>query len=310
MADHHAHHHHSHGAGAHHHHHHSHAAMGRMKGAFWLNLIFAIFELIGGFYFNSVAIMSDALHDFGDAAALAMAVFLEKYSLRSSNAQYSYGYRRFSVLGALFTGVILLVGSVFILVEALPRLFKPESPHAEGMIVMAFIGVAVNGYAAYKVSKGESLNERMLMWHMLEDLMGWVLVLVGAIIMKIFDIPQIDAGLAIVLSIWIIYNVFRNLKEAAAVFLMATPNGLNWALIEDSLRSIPGVLGLHHMHIWSLDGQKHILTAHVVVAASTSWQEQEKIKAMLKKKSGELGISEATLEMEVDGAECFDPEHA
>ncbi|MFP5518991.1 MAG: cation diffusion facilitator family transporter [Bdellovibrionia bacterium] len=315
MSDHHAHHHHSHaGAGGHHHHHHSHhptgdGALKRMKGAMWLNLVFALFELIGGFYFNSVAIMSDALHDFGDAGALGLAIYLEKYSLKSSDNQYSYGYRRFSVLGAFVTGVILLIGSAFILVEAIPRLFNPEAPHAEGMIFMALFGVAVNGLAAYRVSKGESLNEKMLMWHMLEDLAGWVLVLVGGIAIKFTDIPEIDAGLAVILSLWIVYNVFRNLKSAASVFLMAAPHSGAIKEAEEIIRANEMVKDVHHLHLWSLDGQKHILTAHLVVDSNSDWQSMEKVKNEIKLNLLKLGITEATFEFEALGSVCADPEH-
>ncbi|MFM6928252.1 MAG: cation diffusion facilitator family transporter, partial [Bdellovibrio sp.] len=188
-------HHHSHSHSGHHHHHHSHGAViGRMRFAFVLNLGFALVELVGGYLTNSVAIMSDALHDFGDALAMIIAIVMEKVSHKSSDQKFSYGYRRFSVLGAVITGMVLIVGSIFILIEAIPRLINPQQVHANGMLLLAVLGVAINGFAALRVSKGTSLNEKMLMWHMIEDVLGWVMVLFGALIMKFFDIPQIDAG--------------------------------------------------------------------------------------------------------------------
>lgn len=231
------HHHHSHG---HHHHHHSHGAvLGRMKVALALNFVFACIELVGGIMTNSVAIMSDALHDFGDALAVAFVIVLEKFSHRKGDGQFSYGYRRFSTLGALITGLILLIGSGFILVESVPRLLNPQQPHADGMILLALLGLAVNGYAAFRISKGESLNEKMLMWHMLEDVMGWAMVLVGAITMKFFHLPQLDAGMAIVLSLWIMYNVFRNLRQALQVFLMALPIRLMFPILNPRFSRFP-----------------------------------------------------------------------
>lgn len=305
------HHHHSHAHG--HHHAHSHApagaTMGRMRFALILNLCFAVIELVGGLWTNSVAIMSDALHDFGDALAMGIAIFLEKYSQKSSDGMFSYGYRRFSTLGAVVTGLILVLGSIFILFESVPRLFDPQQPHAEGMILLAVLGVAVNGYAAYRVSRGGSLNERMLMWHMIEDVMGWVLVLIGALVMKFFDIPQLDAGLAIILALWVLYNVVRNLGEALKVFLMATPSHIDINVVQDAILKVPMVEGVHHGHLWSLDGENHILTVHVVVVASATMKEIEQVKTQVKKLVKEFGIIEATIETETSGGACIDPEH-
>ncbi|MEN0060084.1 MAG: cation diffusion facilitator family transporter, partial [Bdellovibrio sp.] len=229
-------------------HHHSHASgesLGRMKMALVLNFCFACIELVGGLWTNSVAILSDALHDFGDALAMGLAIFLEKFSLRKSDDHFSYGYRRFSTLGALVTGLILVVGSIFILMEAIPRLVTPQQPHADGMIVLAILGVVVNGLAALRVSKGSSLNEKMLMWHMIEDVMGWALVLVGAVVMKFFHLPQLDAGMAIALALWIMYNVFRNLREALNVFLMRTPSHIEVTVVEEALRGMELVEDVH-----------------------------------------------------------------
>lgn len=305
-------HHHSHSHSFGHGHHHSHASgaiMGRMRFAFLLNLGFAIIELIGGIMTNSVAILSDALHDFGDALAMVIAIGLEKLSHKNSDADFSYGYRRFSTLGAVVTGLILIFGSCLILIEAVPRLFNPEQPSADGMIALAILGLAVNGYAAYRISKGTSLNERMLMWHMMEDVMGWALVLVGAIVMKFFDLPQIDAGLAIILSLWILYNVFKNLKEAMKVFLMAAPAGIDVNHVVASLRTLNQVVEIHHVHLWSLDGESHILTAHLVLKSDADYAQTALVKSEAKKLLKKLGIAEATIETELQGSSCSDPEH-
>ncbi|MFS4460108.1 cation diffusion facilitator family transporter [Bdellovibrio sp. HCB2-146] len=304
------HHHHSHSHG--HHHSHSHggsAVVGRMKWALVLNLTFAIIELVGGILTNSVAILSDALHDFGDAIAMLTAIILEKISHKQSDARFSYGYRRFSTLGAVITGLILIVGSVIIIVEAVPRLIEPQTPHADGMIGLAVLGVIVNGYAAYRVSKGGSLNERMLMWHMIEDVMGWVLVLVGAIAIKVFDIPQLDAGLAIVLALWILFNVFRNLQEAFKVFLMASPSHISVEEVEQEIKTLPEVEEVHHAHLWSLDGENHIFTAHVVLNQQITALEAQAVKEKVKKLVAEYGIVEATIETELSGMTCIDPVH-
>lgn len=280
-----------------------------MKMALILNFSFACVELVGGLWTNSVAILSDALHDFGDALALGLAIGLEKISHKKSDAQFSYGYRRFSILGAVITGLILMLGSVFILIEAVPRLLHPQQPHADGMIALALLGLVVNGAAAYRVSQGLSLNERMLMWHMLEDVLGWALVLVGALVMKFFDFPQLDAGLAILLALWILFNVFKNLREVVQVFLMATPSHTDLATVEQALLKIENVVGVHHAHLWSLDGQSHVLTAHIVLAAHCKMEDVEQVKMLIKKRVQEFGIVEATLETELAGTACADPDH-
>lgn len=308
------HHHHSHShSGHHHHHHHGNSGDGsleRMKGALILNLLFAVLEVIGGLYFNSIAILSDALHDFGDSAALGFAIYLEKVSQRKSNQQFTYGYRRFSVLGAVVTGFILILGSVFILLEAVPRLFNPELPVTEGMMAMAVFGVLVNGWAALKVSRGTSLNEKMLMWHMLEDVMGWALVLIGGIIIHFTEIAEIDAALGILLSLWIIYNVFRNLKRAASVFLMAVPTETSIAAAQELIfEASSEIKSVHHMHMWSLDGEKHIFTAHVVISDQLTWEQVSHLKGQIKSRLKKLGITEASLEVEKEGLICSDPEH-
>ncbi|WP_413581313.1 cation diffusion facilitator family transporter [Bdellovibrio sp. HCB288] len=281
-----------------------------MRFAFVLNLGFALVELVGGYLTNSVAIMSDALHDFGDALAMIIAIFMEKLSHKSSDQNFSYGYRRFSVLGAVITGMILIVGSVFILVEAVPRLINPQQPHANGMLLLALLGVTINGIAALRVSKGTSLNERMLMWHMIEDVMGWVLVLIGALVMKFWDLPQVDAGLAIALSLWILFNVFKNLREATKVFLMASPSGSSVEAVVEEIKKIENVVDVHHAHLWSLDGENHVFTGHVVLKEEATLFEMQAVKNEIKKRMKAFGIIEATVETEIQGVSCLDPQHS
>lgn len=301
---------HSHSHSHAHGHHHAHGAIiGRMRFAFLLNLGFAIVELVGGIMTNSVAILSDALHDFGDAIAMVLAITMEKLSHKGSDENFSYGYRRFSTLGAVITGVILIAGSVFILIEAIPRLVHPQQPHTDGMLALAFFGVLINGIGAWRVSHGTSLNERMLMWHMIEDVMGWVLVLIGAIIMKFFDVPQVDAGLAIALSLWILYNVFRNLKEAMHVFLMASPRGASVNEVNAEIGALEWVADVHHAHLWSLDGENHVMTVHVVLKSGAGVSEMETVKQQIKDLVRKFGIIEATVETEVFGNSCIDPKH-
>lgn len=296
--------------GHHHHHHHHHAASGRLGWAFFLNLAFAIVELVGGVLTNSLAILSDAFHDLGDCAAIGIAWVLEKKSLKQSTAHFSYGYRRLSVMAAMITGVILFIGSCLIVVKAIPRLFTPVEPNVDGMVALAFLGLAVNGFAAYRMSKGESLNERMILLHLLEDVLGWLVILVGSVIMWFYPIPILDPVMAIGVALWVLWNAYFNLKETLKVFLQATPRQLEISAVERSVSEIPLVQGMHHTHVWSIDGEHHILTAHVIVRTDCTIESAHELKSQIKKHLfDQFHIQEATLEIEWPDQKCADPKH-
>ncbi|WP_040520007.1 cation diffusion facilitator family transporter, partial [Glaciecola punicea] len=212
-----------------HSHDHSHHASGdnaskRIGWAFFLNVAFTIIEFIGGWLTNSTAIMADAVHDLGDSLSIGTAWILNKLGDKEANNTFSYGYKRFSLLGALINGLVLTVGSVWILFEAIPRLTEPQMPHAEGMLLLSIFGMAVNGFAAYKLSDGDSLNERVLNWHLLEDVLGWVAVFIVSIVLMFKPWPILDPILSIGFTLFILFNVVRNLKETLLLFLQATPD--------------------------------------------------------------------------------------
>lgn len=296
--------------GGHGHHHHHHSAAGNLGLAFALNLIFALIELIGGMMTNSLAILSDAFHDLGDCFAIGMAWFLEKKSLKGSSAHYSYGYRRFSVMAALITGSILFVGSGLIVVRAVPRLLDPVQPEVSGMVGLAILGLAVNGLSAWRMSKGQSLNEKMILLHLLEDVLGWAVILIGALIMWIYPMPILDPILAIAVAIWVLWNAVGNLKETMKVFLQATPRQFELIAVEESVRSLEMVENIHHTHVWSIDGEHHILTAHIIVRSEVNLQEAHNLKTRIKKHLFDsFHIQEATLEIEWPDQKCADPKH-
>lgn len=294
-----------------HSHHHVHGVVQRMSVAFFLNLIFACIELVGGWMTNSLAVMSDAIHDFGDALAIGVAWYLEKKSHQQSNEKFSYGYRRLSVVAALITGVVLLSGSILVVVRAVPRLLAPEQPQVEGMFALALLGLAVNGFAAWRMSRGQSLSERMILVHLLEDVMGWAMILIGSIVMWIHPIPILDPIMALAVALWVMWNAFRNLKETLQVILQAIPEHLQAEKIEKVLRHSSMVQSAHHTHVWSLDGQEHILTTHIIVHQNVSLEQSHQLKNDLKNQLRlEFGIKEATIEIEWVGQECHDPQHA
>lgn len=171
-----------------HNHSHNHTSTKNIKIAFYLNLCFTILEIIGGIYVNSIAIISDAIHDLGDTISLGTAWYLDVKSKKKADKKFSFGYNRFSLLGALISSIILIAGSIYVINEAIGRILNPEHTDAQGMMIFAIIGVFVNGYAAWKLSSGKSMNEKVASWHLLEDVLGWVAVLVVAIILNFKDI--------------------------------------------------------------------------------------------------------------------------
>jgi cobalt-zinc-cadmium efflux system protein len=195
-------------------HDHSHEHSGtRIRWAFFLNLAFTVIEFIGGWLTNSTAIMADAVHDLGDSLSIGLAWYLDTISKKKADKEFSYGYRRFSLLGAMINGSILIVGSLWVLSVAIPRLFAPEMPEATGMVYLAVLGVVVNGYAAFKLSRGKSLNERVLNWHLLEDVLGWLAVLIVAVVLLFVEWPILDPLLSIGFTLFILYNVTKSFSH-------------------------------------------------------------------------------------------------
>ncbi len=287
----------------HHHHHHDDAE--RIGTAFVLNLLFTIIELVGGFWTNSIAILSDALHDLGDSISLGAAWYFQRLSGRKRDARFSYGYKRFSVLGALITAVVLLLGSVFIILHAVPRLWAPEMPDARGMIWLAVLGVLFNGAAVWRLQSGKSLNAKVVSWHLLEDVLGWVAVLIGSIVMYFFDWPIIDPLLSIGITLYILYNVFKNLKSALKIFLQGIPGSFDTGEIVAELKlSFPEIHDIHDVHLWTMDGEMNVMTMHVVLAEEKPLQALSRLKQDIRNALDALHIHHLTLEFETKDERC------
>ncbi|GAC13043.1 cation diffusion facilitator family transporter [Aliiglaciecola lipolytica] len=293
---------HSHG----HSHAHHHTASERIGWAFFLNVTFTIIEFIGGWLTNSTAIMADAVHDLGDSLAIGTAWGLNKLGEKDANPVFTYGFRRFSLLGALLNSLILIVGAVWILFEAIPRLSNPEMPQTEGMFVLAIFGVAVNGYAAFKLSAGETLNERVLNWHLMEDVLGWVAVLIVSVVLMFKPWPILDPILSIAFTLFILINVVKNLKVTLVLFLQATPDKSTHDNVKDILMSPDSIDDVHHLHIWSLDGEKHVMTAHLVLNEQIGIQQMKALKADLNEQLSPFGLAHTTIEFEFSDEVCRD----
>ena len=269
--------------------------------AFILNISFSIFEIVGGLFTGSIAILSDSLHDFGDALSIGISYFLEKKSKRKSDDKHTYGYIRYSVLGGIITSVILLVGSIFVIYEGIKRLIYPTNINYNGMIVFAIVGVIVNLIASIVTRDGDSINQKAVNLHMLEDVLGWIVVLIGSILMKFTDIKYIDSVLSICVASFILIFTFKNLKKISDLFLEKTPKDIDINELKKHLLEIEGVVDIHHIHVRSMDGYNTFGTCHVVVD-----KYNEEIKHKVKEELGEFGIIHSTIEIELKDEHCYD----
>lgn len=269
--------------------------------AFILNLGFSIFEIIGGVFTGSVAIISDALHDMGDAASIGISYFLERKSKKQPDDVYTYGYGRYSVIGSVITTLILLFGSCAVIYNAISRIIEPAEINYNGMILFAVVGVIMNFTAALVTREGDSLNQKAVNLHMLEDVLGWAVVLVGAVVMRFTDFALIDPFMSIGVAVFILINAIKNLKEVIDLFLEKTPNNIEVSEIKEHLMGLDGVLDVHHIHIWSMDGQNHYATMHIVTN-----EDNHRVKDAVREELAEHGIGHATLELERENEHCHE----
>ncbi|MBP3437628.1 MAG: cation transporter [Clostridia bacterium] len=269
--------------------------------AFILNFAFSVFEFVGGVFTGSVAIISDAIHDIGDAVSIGASLVLERKSKKQPDEAYTYGYARYSVLGSMITTLILLVGSLLVIYNAISRIISPVEIHYDGMIVFAVVGVCMNFLAAFFTREGHSLNQKAVNLHMLEDVLGWFVVLVGAVVMRFTDFSIIDPLMSIGVALFILINAIKNLKEILNLFLEKTPQGVSIHEIEEHISHIDGVLDVHHVHLWSLDGYNNYATMHVVFDGNA-----HEIKDAVREELKEHGITHATLELETKEEQCHE----
>lgn len=283
---------------------HSNSAIGSLRLAFFLNLAFAVLEIIGGFLTNSVAILAGALHDLGDSATLAVSWYLERVSLKVTDQKYSYGYKRFSLLGAVFSAVVLLTGSIFIFNEAIQRLITPQPSDARGMIVFALVGIAVNGAAVLRIRREKNMNARMISWHLLDDVLGWLAVLIMSIVLHFADIRILDPVFSLLITAFVVFNVYKNLRKTVALFLQAVPEKINIKDLESRIRNMQMVKDVHHTHVWSLDGEQNVLTTHIVLESDAKREQIRRIKCLIHEMIPQYDLVHTTIEFEYLDEDC------
>ena len=276
----------------------------KIKIAFFLNLGFTLVEIVGGLLTNSLAIMSDALHDLGDSLSLGLSWYLDRYSKKERDRDYSYGYGRFSLLGALVNAVVLMGGSVYILAQAVPRLLTPEPTSASGMLLLAIAGIAVNGLAVLRLKGGHSLNVQVVAWHLLEDVLGWVAVLIVSVVLLFTDLYILDPILSVLITLYVLYNMLTKLKQTLSLFLQSVPRDVDVSSFESKVLNIDQVLNTHHTHVWSLDGEHHVLSMHVVVAENVTKKDAISIKNKVRSLIDMSDFEHTTVEIEYENEDC------
>lgn len=280
---------------------------GSTKGiriAFLLNMGFTVLEILGGFITNSTAILADAAHDLGDTFGLGQAWYFERLAGRGRTDNYTYGLRRFSVLGALISAVFLLISSLYVLSQAIPRIIHPEHSNAPGMVVFAVIGVVVNGLAMKKLAKDASLSSRTIALHLMEDVLGWIAVLLVAVVLLIKDIHFLDPVLAVLITLYVLSRLISNLRSMIPIFLQAAPKDIDAQSITNTIVKIVHVRSVHHTHIWSLDGKRSVFSTHITADRDLTILEYRQLKEDVRKVVENFGIFHSTVEIEFPEEVC------
>ena len=266
--------------------------------AFILNLFFSIFELFGGLFTNSVSIISDSIHDFGDAISIFISLLLEKKSRKKSDENYTFGYLRYSTLGALFTSTILFLGSVLVIYNGVKRIINPVEVNYDGMLLLSVVGIIVNLIATRITSHSDNLNEKIVSLHMLEDVLGWVCVLIGSIIIKFTNLYIIDPILSLGVALFILINVIKKYRNIFDILLEKKPSKININEIKKHLLEIEEIQDVHHIHVWTIDGITNYITLHVFVDKDILFKDLEDLKKKINIELKEHDINHSTIEFE------------
>lgn len=294
--------------GLHHHHHHgpgcSHTSSSdasrrstrNISLALFTNMSFAVIELIGGYWTHSTAIQADAIHDLGDSAALIGVLLFQLIAALPPRSGYHFGFRRVSLMSAVLTSILLVVGSLFVVKQAMIGFNNPAPLHLNGMLLLAILGVAANGYAAWQMSRGQTQNEKAMAWHMIEDLMGWVAILVSSIVLRFWNVPWLDPLLAIIIAVIVFFGAGRSLWNSLRLFLQAMPKDFDEVGFRRAILTVLGITAIDSLQIWSLDGESHVCAMVVRVAEGTTFSEWKKIRQNVAQIVDPFGKIELTVE--------------
>ena len=246
-----------------HNHEHHKKATGNLLFVFILNIVFNVIVIMGGLITNSVAILADCLHDLSDTISIGLAWVLEHISQKNPNKNYTYGYQRFSILGAVITSIFVIVVSVIVVYESCSRLLSPVEPEAGWMLLVAIVGLIFKGISVFKLHGGETINERVILFHLLSDVFGWVAILVISVILMFWNVSFLDPLVSIIISLWLLYNMGKSLHESICVLLQKSPKNIDINEIESQIENLNHIESVLDIHLWSLDGIDSILTLKV-----------------------------------------------
>ena len=265
--------------------------------AFFLNLSYAIVEFIAGGIFGSSAVLADSIHDLGDAIAIGISAFLETISNREEDSHYTLGYKRFSLLGALVTAVILMTGSVLVILENITKLFHPQPVNDEGILWLGIIAVSINVLASLVVRKGKTKNESILSLHFLEDTLGWLAVILMAIVLRFTDWYILDPLLSLVISFFILSKAIPRFWSTLKIFLDAVPEGVDIKQVKSDLEQLDHVASINQLNLWTMDGLEKNAIVHVCLKKVEHMEVcKESIRTLLK----DCGFQNITIEVDAD----------
>ncbi|MDY6786601.1 MAG: cation diffusion facilitator family transporter [candidate division WOR-3 bacterium] len=286
---------------------HSHDHSGEIRNvgiAFILNFVFTLIEIAGGLWTNSTAVLADALHDLGDSLSIGLAFIMERLSGKERDEHFSYGYGRFSLLSAVINGIVLISGSVIILVHAVPRIIDPPDVNPQGMILLAVMGIVFNGIGVLLMKRGRTVNQQMLVLHLLEDLLGWASLLIISIVMAIWYLPVLDPVFSVIYTLVILFNVGKLLYKTIKLFLQGIPPDIDIIAIEKRILSLEGIEDVHDIHVWSLNGRENILSLHVAVGCDIPREEFPQMKDRIRNILSDESIAHSTIEIDIENENC------
>ena len=263
--------------------------------AFFLNLTYAIVEFIAGGVFGSNAVLADSVHDLGDAIAIGISAFLETISNREEDNQYTLGYKRFSLLGALVTAIILMTGSVLVILENVTKILNPQPVNDEGILWLGIIAVSINVLASLVVGKGKTQNESILSLHFLEDTLGWLAVILMAIVLRFTDWYILDPLLSLVISFFILSKALPRFWSTLKIFLDAVPEGIDIKQVKSGLEQLDNVASLNQLNLWTMDGLEKNAIIHLCLE---DWEQMTETKNQVRQLLEERGIQNITIEVD------------
>ena len=277
-------------------HHHHKKAGENLAFVFFMNLAFNIIVIAGGLATNSMAILADCIHDMADTISIAFAWFLEHVAQKDSTEKYSYGYQRFSILGAVIISIFVIIMALIILQEDIPRLLNPESVDAGGMLLVATVGIIFKSISVHRLHDGETFNEKAILFHQLGDVFEWIAILILSLVLMFWDgAPYLDPFVSIGIALWLIFNLGRNLYKSVEVLLQKTPSHFDVGEFKRGVLKIEGVESFDDFHVWSLDGIDSVLTLKVSI---DSFSNQDRIKKEIYTIASKYHIVDITIEFD------------